>query len=381
MKKVLFTGPIGGIYGRDVEANLVAKALENHYDLNFFSTGSISKNPVCIENIKNAKISSLRYQYLKNPVLYFFAFVSWLMNKFDKRLEDFSKNKVNAKLINKYNWDLKFLENQIKDKDLVICFVQISSSYLKEIIEICNRFNVKIIIRTTGQIKDCPIECKLIELVDLFIHHSISNKKNLEIHCKHNFEIIDQASTLEDKLLKIKPISKSEEFILGYLGRLEHGKGIIEIIDVAIKLSIKLIIAGDGVLREEIKKRIKSSENIKYIGYLEQKEIDKFFKNINVFLINSKNETGPLTGLEAMCASCFLISKKVGSMTTRLSGSKNIWIENENGLKNAINELMFLDRNLVIKQCIENRNIYVKNYSIDIIKEKYLKVINKLLNA
>ena len=379
MKKVLFTGPIGGVYGRDVEANLVAKALENHYDLSFFSTGSVSKNPVCIEKIKNAKISSLRYEYLKNPILYFFAFVSWLMNKFDKRLEDFSKNKINTKLINKIKWDLKFLENQIKDKDLVICFVQISSSYLSEIIQICNRFNVKIIIRTTGQIKDCPIECRLIQLVDLFIHHSINNKNSLEIHCQHKFEIIDQASTLEEKLLNIQPISKNQEFIFGYLGRLEQDKGIIEIIDVAIKLNIKLIIAGDGVLRETVEDRIKSNENIKYIGYLKQEEIEKFFKQINIFIINSKTETGPLTGLEAMCASCFIISRKVGSMTTRLSGNENIWIQND--LKKAIDEFLLLDKNQIIEKSIGNRNIYIKNYSLDIIKNKYLEATNKVINA
>jgi glycosyltransferase involved in cell wall biosynthesis len=378
-KKVLITGPIGGIYGRDVEANLVAKALEKDYELSFFSTGIVSKNPICISGIKNAKITSIRAKYLNNPILLFFAIVSWFVNRFKHDLVTYSKNKINAKLIGKFNWDLKIIENQIKDKDVVICFVQLSSSYLSDIIKLCKKHNVKIVIRTTGFISSCPLNLDLVKQVDLFIHHSTSNKNNLEKFSQHNFVIIDQSTTLENKLVKINFNSKKNVYNFGYVGRLDSDKGILEIIEVAIKYHFKLIIAGDGELKNKIEQLCKQNDNISYLGHINFNELQNFYKEIDVFLINSKTETGPLTGLEAMCSSCFIISKKVGAMPDRLIDNENVWIVN--GLENALKNFYKMDKDIIKNRAQKNKDIYLKNYSLKLIKNKYLSTINTLLNA
>ena len=64
MKRVLITGPIGGHYGRDIEVNLVAKSLYNHFELNFFSTGSWQNDSSAIRDLKKPKYSSLNFQLL-----------------------------------------------------------------------------------------------------------------------------------------------------------------------------------------------------------------------------------------------------------------------------------------------------------------------------
>lgn len=378
-KKVLITGPIGGIYGRDVEANLVAKALEKHYELSFFSTGIASKNTVSISEIKGAKITSLRAKYLKNPILLLFAIISWFTNRFKLDLVAYSKNKIITKLIRKFNWDLKIIEKQIKDKDVVICFVQLSSSYLSDLIKLCKTHDVKIVIRTTGFINNCPIDLALVKQVDLFIHHSTSNKNNLEQFSSHNFKIIDQSTTLENKLIRIDSLSNKKDYIFGFIGRLDEDKGILEILGVAIKLNIKLIIAGEGELKNKIIEICKSNDNILYQGYIGYDKLNNFFNKIDVFLINSKTETGPLTGLEAMCASRFIISKKVGAMPDRLMENENIWIEN--GLEKALNYFYKMNKETIKQKAKENREIYLRNYSLNKIKNKYLTTINTLLDA
>lgn len=379
MKKILFTGPIGGVYGRDIEANLVAKVLENHFELIFFSTGELSKNPVCIQEIKNAKIASLKQKLLRNPILLIFSVISWFTNGFKNTIIKYSKNRINVKLIKKYKWDINILEKQIKDIDLVICFVQLSSGYLSDIIELCEKHDVKIIIRTTGLIKECPIKLDLIKKVNLFIHHSRKNKDNLLKFCKHNYMIIDQSTSLEKKLLSLETISKKTKYIFGYAGRLEKDKGIQEIIDVSEKFKIKLIIAGDGSLKKLIKNKSDENNNITYLGYLNYNNLNEFFNKIDVFFINSKTETGPLTGLEAMCSSRFIITRKVGAMPDRLFNNKNIWIEDK--IENSLNDFFKLDKEEIFAIAKKNREIYLNKYCLNIIQNKYLLSINNLLNA
>jgi glycosyltransferase involved in cell wall biosynthesis len=379
MKKVMLIGPIGGVYGRDIEANLVAKALQKHYNLSFFSTGHITKNTVCTNDIEAAKISSLREKFLKNPILFLCALTSWCANAFKNNLEDYSKNRINAKLIKKYNWDFKILEREIKKCDLIICFVQLSSSYLESMINICDRHNIKIIVRTTGHIKSCPINLGLIKRVNLFIHHSTFNKENLERYSKHNFTIIDQATTLEDSLLKLKNITNKGHYTFGFIGRLNQEKGILEIIDVAIKYQIKLLVAGDGELKEIVQKKCKMHGNIIYLGYLGYNELHKFYENIDVSIINSVTETGPLTGLEAMCSSRFIISKKVGAMVDRLNGNENIWINDS--FETSLKLFFTLTDKEIENKSLINREIYIDNYCQSKIKACYLSTVNRLLNA
>jgi glycosyltransferase involved in cell wall biosynthesis len=191
--------------------------------------------------------------------------------------------------------------------------------------------------------------------------------------------IIDQSTTLENKLVKINFNSKKNVYNFGYVGRLDSDKGILEIIEVAIKYHFKLIIAGDGELKNKIEQLCKQNDNISYLGHINFNELQNFYKEIDVFLINSKTETGPLTGLEAMCSSCFIISKKVGAMPDRLIDNENVWIVN--GLENALKNFYKMDKDIIKNRAQKNKDIYLKNYSLKLIKNKYLSTINTLLNA
>ncbi len=379
MKRVLITGPIGGHYGRDIEVNLVAKSLYNHFELNFFSTGSWQNDSSAIRDLKKPKYSSLNFQLLKNPIVFFFTCISWIYNGFKTQFNDCIYNKINKLFIKKYKWDEKILKSQIKQIDLVICFVQLSSKYLDELIYFSNTLNKRIVVRTTGTIQNTSLKLKTLENVDLFIHHSASNKNLLERHMSHRFKIIDQCTLLEEKLLSVSPLKDKDELVFGFLGRYNEIKGIDEIIKVAIELDLKLIIAGDGELKKAIKTKIENISNITDLGHLDYNSISNFFELIDIFIINSKHETGPLSGLEAMCAGRFIISRKVGAMPKRLENNNNQWIESN--LKNSIHDVLKLDRKKIIKIGAENRKIYIDNYNLKHIQKEYLLAVKSLTNA
>lgn len=378
-KKVLFIGPIGGIYGRDVEVNLVAKSLMNEFDLAFFSTCYWQKNSTATKGISKPVYSSLALNLTKNPILYFFSRVSWVYNGFKTKYHNCLYNKINRRLIRKYEWDIKIMKQHIKKCDVVICFVQLGSKYLENIIEISKSNNIKIIIRPTGTIYDFPLEKNTLEKVDLFIHHSTFNKNRLKVYLDHPYKIIDQASGIEKKLLKIKPIKDNNELVFGFLGRYSDVKGIDEIVNVAEKLNIKLILAGDGIKKKVLLSKITNSPNITDLGQLNYTDVHKFFEKIDIFIINSKHETGPLTGVEAMCAARFIISREVGAMPKRLKSNTNKWIKSN--LKTSIEDVLKWDKQKIINIGNENRKTYMTCYSLSHLQKKYLQAVKSVTHA
>lgn len=104
-----------------------------------------------------------------------------------------------------------------------------------------------------------------------------------------------------------------------FVGNLREYKGLIFLIDTFKYLpNCKLVIVGDGILKDRIKKKIKSSNNIFYIGNLEND--DKFFliKNSIALILPSldRREAFGISLMEAASLGVPMISTKLGTGTT-----------------------------------------------------------------
>lgn len=381
MKKILFIGPIGGKYGRDIEVNLVAKAIESDFEISFFTTGKWLNNSVSLNNIKTQKKSSLVSKLLKNPIILLLCLFSWGKNGFKNEFKDCVFNKISKTFLKILKWDLKIIEKEIKDKDIVFCFVQLGSAYLTEFIEISKKHKCKVIIRTTGVIKNCPINSHTLKKVDLFIHHSKKNKNNLNSIINHNFKIIDQCATNEKSLLTIKSKQKKVKTFLT-IGRLVKEKNIDKIIYVFNKLkkeNLKLYVLGDGPEIENLK-LISKNKNVKILGYVENSELHKIYNKVDCIIIPYYSlETGPLTGIEAMAAGKIIISSRTGAMPDRL-GKNAFWYDNLTELEKSFHKVIELNESETYKLSNNIKNIYKKKYTKEIISNDYLLTITDLIN-
>lgn len=83
-----------------------------------------------------------------------------------------------------------------------------------------------------------------------------------------------------------KPILNGKKYFL-YSGALEVGYGIVEMVDFFIKSEVdaELWICGFGNLSSYVKELSRNNENIKYLGYLEQKELWGIQKNAAALLL------------------------------------------------------------------------------------------------
>lgn len=383
-KKVLIFGPIGDFGGRDVEVNIIAKSLNGKYNISLLSSIYISDKSYALADLAVQNFTSFQIQAFNSSLLLrILAYVLKFKNKKNKKAYAFVKNKLSKKIFNFKKNNISILESKIKESDVVIACVQLSSNYLKELVEISNKHNKPCIVRTTGTIRDFDIKkTDFLKRVALFVHHSETNARNLNNQIELPYTIIDQCALNDNCLLEL-PINFNQKKKYGFLGRISREKGIIELIDFFCKNDdYEFIVAGNGVLKNDIEIKSKEKKNIKFLGQINQQELYKFFKEIDVLVIASHEESGPLVGLEAMAAGKIIISTKVGAMEDRLFSTENdFWIDinQKKSINLSIEIIEQLKQADLVKIAEINRQVYVKKYSFATIKSQYLALIDNII--
>lgn len=381
-KRVLFFGPIGNYGGREVEVNIIAKSLEEHYDLSLLCTHDMSQNSFAIRNTSKVSWFIINKEiYEKNLLLRLLAKISKFYNKGKEQSYNYVQNTFNKRIFNLDILIASVIESHIRNADAVLACVQPTSNYLDKAITICNRLKKPIIVRTTGTINIDATDINAIKGASIFLFHSQENANTLLSRLKVTYAIIDQCSLHENSLLKL-PINIKKPLTFGYLGRLSAEKGILELLNYFANSEHILYIAGDGPLKSTLKKRIDGLENCSYAGFIESNRICDFLKTIDVLIISSYEESGPLAGIEAMAAGKIIISTRVGAMPERLNATENqFWfsLEDMSTLDNVIEALISSSSENLQLIAIANRENYLTNYSFKQIKEKYIWVVENAI--
>lgn len=148
----------------------------------------------------------------------------------------------------------------------------------------------------------------------IIVNRSLQKKFNLD---EKRVSVIQGGVNFEN-ILQSPEINYVEDTCVtfGYLGRLSSEKGILNLIKAFESLekryfNIRFEIGGIGKLENSLKKYCgNKSENIHFVG--EVKNTNHFFSKIDVLLIASTSEGGPLVLLEAMAAGKIVVATPVG---------------------------------------------------------------------
>jgi glycosyltransferase involved in cell wall biosynthesis len=380
MKRILIIGPIGDIGGREVEVNIIARALENNYRVMVFSTGFMTQKSFAIEGLQNTDYKVLDKELFKKYIgVKLVSLFSWMLSGFKNNYIRYVSNNWNKKLFDLNKKREKEIVDYLMNCELVILPMQLSSTFSELIVTRCKELNIPTLFRTTGTINEIN-DVRYLNDVSCFVHHSKSNALRLD-SSKTNYCIIDQCS-LNEKLLNL-PIETGTSLRFGFLGRFSEEKGIMDLIDYVIKCNdLILYLVGDGEQKADVLRKIENVNTIRYLGVLNNEDLEMFFEKIDVLIIPSKEETGPLVGLEAMAAGKIILSTKVGAMMERLENTENqFWFENtEASFVREINKLSVLSEKQLSKIKTKNRERYLERYSKEVISSSYLELVNKLIN-
>ena len=164
-----------------------------------------------------------------------------------------------------------------------------------------------------------------------------------------------------------------------YVGRLDENKGVPELLSFFKKLieenniDFTLVLIGKSLID------IPDDPKIKYLGFLEDKEKFDALKGSEFLIIPSQFESLSMVSLEA-----WAIAKPVvaNGRTEVLMGqcrrsNAGLWYTNYDEFKEVI-LLLHNNDELKRKMGINGKNFFEKNYSWNVIENKYLRILNKL---
>jgi glycosyltransferase involved in cell wall biosynthesis len=379
-KKILVIGSIADFGGREVEVKNIMDALSEGFDVRLFSTVPMTKKSMAIKDNLIQWTSIHNELYNSNIFLKGFSLLNKKWNNSDQPTYLLVSNKISSFFFNFNKRNIRILKRQIDSVQAILFCGVLTNGFLTDSIDYCLASKKPFILRTTGTIKDIPLNLKyLLPKIESILVHSYSNTSIFSTSNFKNIKIVDQTTLQETELLKI-PIEIEQELVFGYLGRFSKEKGIIELLEIFKKNNLKIIVAGSGNLELDVLDLINDKND--FIGEVSPDDLEFFFNKIDVLIIPSHEEAGPLVGIEAMAAGKIIFSTEVGAMKERLSGTENnFWfdINKEQSFLQLLQRLKNIEPEEIKVIRETNRKIYLENYSIEKISNKYLNMFDELI--
>jgi glycosyltransferase involved in cell wall biosynthesis len=237
---------------------------------------------------------------------------------------------------------------------------------------------------------------KIFKILDTFIYSRyykiICVSKQVEITLlewlpkyKKKTIVISNAVPISE-LSNCFPIKKYD---IIFVGRLSKAKGIdvllkaINILKEKYQKRLKVVIVGDGYLREELKNLVVElgiDEEVKFLGV--RRDIARLMKITRIFVLPSRWEGLPLTILEAMSNRMSIIATEVGGIPEIIeNGREGILIppEDPEALAQAVIKLLE-DRKLRVKLGLNAYKKVKEKYSIEVYTKNIFDLYKSLIN-
>ncbi|OHC01215.1 MAG: hypothetical protein A3H23_10030 [Planctomycetes bacterium RIFCSPLOWO2_12_FULL_40_19] len=259
-------------------------------------------------------------------------------------------------------------------------------------------FEVLMINRKAKSLKDslmCFLEKSLVLRSDLIITHSYCHRNLMAREYGINpkrIEIIPPGTKLPEIDIKIKNESQSNNKKILFVGRLEKRKGINTLLEAIPKVlskthNLEFIIAGkDEWNRYEDWCKNRYGEeyftNVKFLGYVNNSELERLYKECDIFVAPSLYESFGLVYIEAMSYGKPVIGCNVGGATEIIDNSINgilVPPDDSHALTDAILKLV---RNKDLRQSLGNngRRKVENIFSISKMVRNTLEIYQKILS-
>ena len=318
------------------------------------------------------------FEYVSGVTTYLISLFKYLNNKYELYLvtspgtavELPKKYNVKIYLYPKINFELRSYLNFFRS---VVFLTKIIILNKIDLIHSNDHYTANII-KWTKYIKNIPNirtihslinnQGRLKHLVgDYFIcvNYHIYNKLLKKYWKTLNAQVILNGIDFDDKIKISKKKKKSSEITLLVASRLVFEKGVQTVIRAVSKLPLEykdkiiLKIAGKGNYEDVLIALSKKSDiRIEFLD--EVREMDKEYKNADIFIFSSLVDSFGYTNIEAAKYGCFVI-------TSNFEGIEYIFDNNKDGFIYDKNSYIDL-QNKIIKAINlgEKRNIYVSNF-------------------
>ncbi|NLI11050.1 MAG: glycosyltransferase family 4 protein [Peptococcaceae bacterium] len=185
----------------------------------------------------------------------------------------------------------------------------------------------------------------------------------------------------------------TDDFVGVFLGRLENGKGLQEIIDAVKYLSdsgenIKLLIVGKGSLLNSLQHKVSEAcleDTIKFICQQPHLDIPVILSSCDLLILPSIAEGTPMSVLEALSCGVPVACFSAGDLPLIIDNQKNGFCTEKkdvDGLIQVILKTLSLQENKDCKaNCIASVNQYSSSRIIPIILDSYEIIYRKFIES
>jgi glycosyltransferase involved in cell wall biosynthesis len=204
-----------------------------------------------------------------------------------------------------------------------------------------------------------------------FLHYGLKNSQL--VFAPH---AIDNARFVEDKLANTSWRKKlnilDDAIVFLFAGKLEPKKNPYLLLNAFMQLghnSNHLIIVGNGILEEILKRKFSLEKNIHFLPFQNQSEMPSLYSLANVFVLpsNGPGETWGLAVNEAMaCGKAVLVSDRCGCANDLVDDGINGFIFEHDNLENLKSKINYLISNNVNLQLMGEKSLNkIKKYNFE----------------
>ena len=387
MEKILIISPINQWGGVNIDVGFIVEFFKNNgHEVSVLSLGDYYRDSSIFNFVPKKNYATLNELVIKKN---FFLNLVLLLANFLKPLNIPLSHRAKNKYFKKY-FGLKrrytnILSEEIKEHDVIFICSHLTGEFVEEIVKESSKHSKAVLHRVTQQIDVekmlTQTNIKWLSRVNSLICHSGANQSIAKKYIPTiNHTVIDQCAVNEKSLLSKKVLNNCKSYYI--LARLERTKKIDQAVN-AFKLvkneNIVLHIYGDGTQSAFLEKLAANDSRINFHTPVTLDHISDVHLKHDCLIISSAMEAGPYTGIEAMAAGNLIISTRVGAMEERLGEDYDFFYDStQKKLTERINEITSLNREEIKKTSCRLKELYLENYSYEIIQRQYQDLIENL---
>lgn len=199
--------------------------------------------------------------------------------------------------------------------------------------------------------------------------------------------ITNGARYIDIETFQIKKELKKRENLIGYIGRLDESKGVMNFISampfvLKIQDNVRFVVCGDGPLYNKIKDLIKNNDSYKKVelkGWIPHDTVSEYLNELKLLIIPSYSEGLPTIVLESMACGTIVLANLVGGIPDVILDKKTGFIMEDNSpesiTKNILRALDYPNIDIIADNA---RKLIEQNFTYDIAVERYKKILYKI---
>lgn len=126
----------------------------------------------------------------------------------------------------------------------------------------------------------------------------------------------------------VTPAFSSDQFVVMYVGRLDSGKGLTNLVDAHATLpdDVDLYLVGDGTVRNTLEQRVEehgTGDSVTFAGAVPHEDVQQYYVASDVFCLPSHHEGFGMVNIEAMACGAPVVSTNIDAIEEYIEHGEN----------------------------------------------------------